>query len=240
MSIIHNIDFYWQDVPTSEIHLNKDEWILWIKNNIIKINSKFYGNILIEKLNDFIVYKNCRIKFYNRDPNSNSIYPKIKFIDNKNVIIIIPNVPYFNDIETINKQLCEDTDDQYLNNFINVLNYKPSKLRININEYNYLVSYTRNYSYISLAHELIHCLRFSENISLNTSLEEDNTIYGIKDDSILKYLVNGKKIYITENTIRKDWNLPARVSHNSKELYCYQVFNTYSNKDNFTKNDFFL
>ena len=73
LGVKHNIYIF-----LTKIHLNKDEWILWIKNNIIKINSKFYGNILIEKLNDFIVYKNCRIKFYNRDPNSNSIYPKIK------------------------------------------------------------------------------------------------------------------------------------------------------------------
>ena len=88
--------------------------------------------------------------------------------------------------------------------------------------------------FIEIAHELIHTLRYFENYNN----KEENIIYGL-DDGVLKY-VSDKINYITENTIRKEWNLPARLSHDSKELFVYNVPFTFENKDKYNINSYFV
>ena len=96
-----------------DIHLNKQEWIDLIKNSLLKIYEKKTGELLIKKLYNFLI-NGRNIKISNMDIDSNIIYPKVKFINKYYNEIIIPNVPYFQNIQTIDKKLCEDVDDVFL------------------------------------------------------------------------------------------------------------------------------
>jgi hypothetical protein len=237
MDFLNKVKFSFRPIHTEIVNLNENEWINFIKNNIIKINSKPIGNLLIKKLYNFLI-NHKSITFLNFDKDSIIVYPKIKFIDDNNIFIIIPNTPYFQEIETIDYRLCEDVDDVFFNNLLNVTRHSPSEFRLNLFDYKFLIENTNCNSFITLAHELIHCLRFFENIFLNNTLEEDNTIYGIYGN-VLYYNSNNKNIYITENSIRNEWGLLPRVSHNSKDIFCYQNYSTYSKKDLYTKQDFY-
>ena len=53
------------------------------------------------------------------------------------------------------------------------------------------------------------------------------------EKGVLKY-TNGNIIdYITENMIRKEWELPARLSYDSRDEFIYNVPHTFENKEKY-------
>jgi hypothetical protein len=194
-----NINLQFIYFATSVIHLEENEWKKMIQTNLEKINSKPIGIILLERLKVFMD-SGYMITISNVDPKSDSvIYPKIKYESYKSVLIVIPNVPYFINVETKDNNM------------------------------------ERMPGFISLAHELIHCLRHFEGIT-SDNFEEEATI-GINNNKTFFYKRNNHTI--TENSIRKEHNMNKRISYISEELYCYKLQRTYKNASQFSKMDFF-
>lgn len=224
-----NIILQFIDIHTDIIHLTQTEWTQMIFNFIDKLNIKKTGSLIIQKLITHI-NNGYQIKISNKHNNSLLIYSKIIYDSPKSVLIIIPSVPYFTEVQTIKYN--ELYNDSELYNIANgyPTNNKYQLINSNIKIVSELIS-----GFISFAHELIHCLRYFEGIILSCSLEEDNTIYGI-NSCVLSY----NNIPITENSIRKEWGYNCRINHNSKPIFCYGYSNTYSNSINFTKKSFFI
>ena len=88
--------------------------------------------------------------------------------------------------------------------------------------------------FMMFIHELIHVLRYFENINLQTEEEEYATIYGLEGKSL--YL---KDHLITENTIRKEWNRPIRVSHNPINKFVADLRQTDINRELYSRDSFF-
>ena len=63
-----------------------------------------------------------------------------------------------------------------------------------------------------------------------TTEEEEGTIYGINNNCLI---INDT--IITENQIRKEFGLLPRVSHNSQELFIYDVPQFFSKRDEYNK-----
>jgi hypothetical protein len=186
---------------------------------------------------------------YDRETDHYNIYPKVKYVNEKLIIIIIPNLPYFVNIEIIDFEHFKENNTYISNEYSNLLrvkNYETSIIELNnferceyfkdCNEK--IFKWVKMHQIIVFAHELIHCLRFFETIIDSNINDESNTIYGI-ESQVLSYTIEDTRYIITENMIRKDFNLKPRISHDSKEIFCYLSRSTYSNYDKFTKEDFY-
>ena len=238
MSLSNNIKINYQPVYTSLVNLDSSEWIRMIKLFIDKLAEKPIGRMLTDKLLGYIA-RGYSITIQNHDfPENRTVFPKIKFTSSSTVLIVIPSIPYFTTIDTVESGLCDDVPDKFFSNLSDVISHKPVNHRLSFNNYPFLLSQDKQTGFISLAHELIHCLRKWEGINTDDSEEEDNTIYGIIG-SVLTYHDEQTKIYITENTIRKEWGMSPRVTHDCKELFCMYVPSTHSNSVNFNKQSFF-
>jgi hypothetical protein len=236
MSLFERLLINFIPIHTDQLHLTKDQWVCLIQTTITKISSKPVGEILIGKLVTFLS-QGKKITITNKDPTCTVIFPKINFLGNE-VIIVFPNVAYFTETEIIDSTVCEGLTDPFLQSMHKVALGKPAKKKLYLDNYNFLIRFETQPLFISLAHELIHCLRYFEGYDINDDLEEDNTIYGIKSFT-LSYLSNSAKIFITENVIRKEWNLGARVSHNAREVFCYGLKSSYVNGSRFSNDSFF-
>ena len=238
MSLFNKINLSYVPIFSSLPCLSKEEWTDMIKLFIDKLCEKPIGRFMIDKLNQFI-NKGYKITIANNDFKYNvTVFPKIRYINNTQVLIVIPSVPYFIECEVIDNKICDDIDDDFIKNIKNISNGLPSNKLLDFSLYEFLISVEKISGFISFAHELVHCLRLFEHYYINNELEEDNTIYGI-ESTILSYNVDDKKMYITENAIRKEWNINCRISHNSKPLLCYGVESTYSNEKLFSKESFY-
>jgi hypothetical protein len=216
MSLEDKIIINWiPTISTKLIYLNESEWIQMIKKFIQKLDEKPISRILKTKLEYFISI-GYNIIISNIDPSTQTIYPKFKYLNPYIVLVVIPNVPYF-----ISVQVSDLT----------IFDYQPKDNKINIDK-NYIFEEKLS-GFIGFVHELIHCLRYFEG-KMTEKNEEENVIYGISDD-VLTY----DNIYMTENTIRKEWGYNPRVNHESNELLCEDVLYTYKNNSSFTKADFF-
>jgi len=242
MDFYNRLNFKFDYFDTHHIHLKEDEWRMMIRNFCIKLAEKPIGKILLNKLTEFISNR-CHIKIANYDTEieSSYVYPKIRYIGPKHVLIVIPSVPYFVNVDVLNKSVLQLSDDYNLHQIISC---KPTCMKLDLSfidnkNQNGLVSSERLPQFISFGHELVHCLRQFEGIDTDHSDEEEHTIYGIGSNT-LSYEIGGQRIYITENSIRKDFGLKPRLSHSSNELYCWRVASTYDNSRNFTKEDFFI
>jgi hypothetical protein len=220
MDFYHKLDFNFTPIQTEFLHLNEEEWKEMIRLFCIRLEEKPTSNILINKLHEFMRrgYK-IILSNYDRETDHYNIYPKVKYVNEKLIIIIIPNLPYFVNIEIID-----------LNNFERCEYFKDCNEKI--------FKWVKMHQIIVFAHELIHCLRFFETIIDSNINDESNTIYGI-ESQVLSYTIEDTRYIITENMIRKDFNLKPRISHDSKEIFCYLSRSTYSNYDKFTKEDFY-
>jgi len=208
----------------------------------LTLAEKPVGRLLINKLIDFINNGyNINISNYDTELNSRYIYPKIRFQDPKSVLIIIPSVPYFVNVQVLTSKYEFFPDNHNLNQ---IIQYKPAFNKLesinykDINNLSDLIRLEQLPQIIGFAHELIHCLRYFEGLNTSNPNEEDHTIYGIASET-LSYNIDGKKVYITENTIRKDFGFKPRMSHVSNEIYCWGLLSTYHNSDKFNKEDFF-
>jgi len=238
MSLSDYIQINYQPVYTSFVNLNSTEWTSMIKLFIDKLAEKPIGEMLSDKLIGFIK-RGYSITIQNHDFKENiTVYPKIRYIGNSSVLIVIPSIPYFTTIYTVESGICEDVPDRFFSNLFDAVCYNPVKHILKFDKYPFLLSCGKQTGFICLAHELIHCLRKWEGININDSEEEDNTIYGIVG-SVLTYNQEQTKVYITENTIRKEWNMCPRVSHDCKEIFCMYIPSTHSNSGKFTKQSYF-
>lgn len=224
------------------VNLNQEEWIQMIKYFCEKLAERKNGRILVDKLIQFID-RGFNITVSNNDFKFNStIYPKIRY-DGNNVFIVIPSVPYFTSVQVIDKELVSESDIVFIQNLERITMGFPSNVKLDFDDkdkhydYNFLVSWEIMSGFLGFAHELIHTVRYFENYDIDGRYEEDNTIYGY--DRVLSYVINGEVVYMTENSIRMDWDIKPRVSHDCKEIFCYGMRNTYKNANNFTKEDFF-
>ena len=238
MALSDNIKIKYQSVYSSFVNLEAHEWTQMIKLFIDKLAEKPVGRILSEKLIGYI-HQGYSITIQNHDfPENRTVFPKIRYIGARAVLIVIPSVPYFTSIETVDPDLCEDVQDKFFITLTSALSYSPVKNKLNFDNYKFLLSRGKQTGFISLAHELIHCLRKWEGINTDDFDEEDNTIYGIVG-SVLTFTSDKNKIHITENTIRQEWGLCPRVSHDCKEIFCMYVPMTHHNADKFTKQSYF-
>lgn len=242
MELYTKLNFKFDYFDTHLIHLKEDEWRMMIQNFCVKLAEKPIGKLLLNKLTQFISNR-YHIKFANYDTEfeSSYIYPKIIYIGPKHVVIVIPSVPYFVNVDVLNESVLQLSTDHNLHQ---VINCKPtySKLDLsftyNKNQKSWFLS-ERLPQFIGFAHELVHCLRHFEGIDTNHLDEEERTIYGISYNT-LSYEMDGQRVYVTENSIRKDFGLKPRISHSSDEVFCWRVASTYDNSRKFTKDDFFI
>lgn len=240
MELFQMITYNFTNIYTELLHLDEDEWLIMIRKFFNRLAEKETGSVIVDRLKYFLL-NGYKITISNNDfITSHIIYPKIKYNDPRNVFIVIPSVPYFTKVQVISKSLCEDCDDEFLQNMNVVANGLPSSFKINFNQdhsmYRFLIKNEKMSNFISFVHELVHCLRHFE--GLTKVNDEDNTIYGI-NGTVLTYKDNVKEVYITENSIRKEWGYRARVSHSSIDEFCYGAKYTYKNKDAYTKEDFY-
>ncbi len=259
MNLFDHIKLKYEPVFNSYLYLDKNEWTRMIKTFCNKLAEKPVGNILGSKLVEFIENGNQIIIANNDYPISHTIFPKIRYINKQTVLIVIPSVPYFTSNYTINRKLLEDIEDidsdednqininhddqtsKVLTHYKNISECRPTNKLSDKDayEYKFLIGVEPVPPFIHFAHELVHCLRFFSKFNSEDRHEEDATIYGLKTN-VLNYKINGKTIYITENTIRREWGLNPRVNHDSVEIFCHGVNFTYPNAKMFSKKDFFI
>lgn len=239
MLLSDNIEINYRPVYTNLINLSEQEWTRMVKLFIDKLAEKPIGKCLTDKLLRFI-RTGYQIKIQNHDfPHNRTVFPKIRYVNHRTVLIVVPSIPYFTTIDTVESELCEDVDDKFFSNVSKVVSFKPAKCALDFDNYKYLLSQEKQTGFIGLAHELIHCLRNWEGMDSDDPEEEDNTIYGISGSVLMYNSSQYDKIYITENTIRKEWGMKARVSHDSKEIFCMGDRTTYVNSHLFTKDNYF-
>ena len=240
MEFYTKIDINFTPIYTDHINLSEEEWRRMIMSFCLKLAEKPVGYILINKLTEFIS-NGYNLKLSNYDTDSSYVYPKIKFQNSNSVLIIIPSVPYFVNVEVLTKDAQFLSDNDNLNQ---VIQYKPAFNKLELSSYykdknkDAFIILEQLPQIIGFAHELIHCLRYFERLDVFNSNEEEHTIYGI-DSNTLSYNIDGKEVYITENTIRKDFGFKPRMSHLSNEIYCWRLLSTYDNSSKFNKEDFF-
>jgi hypothetical protein len=238
MSLSNCIQINYQPVYSRFVTLDSNEWTRMVKLFIDKLAEKPIGKMLSDKLLAYIA-RGYSITIQNHDfPDNRTVFPKIKYIGKNKVLIVIPSVPYFTTIDTVESGLCEDVPDKFFSNLSDAILHKPVKYKLTFDNHSFLLSRGKQTGFISLAHELIHCLRKWEGMNTDDLEEEDNTIYGIIG-SVLSYNDEQTKIYITENTIRKEWGMSPRVTHDCKETFCMYVPSTHSNSEKFTKHSFY-
>ncbi len=238
MALFDNIHINYQPVYSQFVNLDLSDWTRMIKLFLTKLAEKPIGRILTDKLLEY-VSRGYSITIQNHDfPTNRTVFPKIRYIGARGVLIVIPSIPYFTTIDVIDSGLCDDVEDKFFANLSDAIAHEPVSFPINLDNHKFLLSKGKQTGFISLAHELIHCLRKWEGMNSEDPREEPNTIYGIKG-SVLTYTVGQKKVYITENTIRKEWGMQARVSHDCKEIFCMYVPSTHVNSEKFTKQSYF-
>jgi len=212
--------------------LNKDQWLEFIQLYVDKISKKPSGKLLLDKLSQFV--ENGYVIQITNKPIFNHIYPATLYVDNNIVKICIPSVPYFISVPIV------ENPNLVTGDLKKVSNYECISKQLDIYSEENLEHITYKYmpKFIEIAHELIHTLRYFENYVIDYENDEYNVIYGL-DNGVLKY-ISDKIDYITENMIRKEWNIPARLSHDSQELFIYNVPYTFDNKDQFDISSYFI
>ena len=89
--------------------LSEKEWKYNIKYCLNKIQSTKVGNLLIEQLNYFIKERGQTIEIINYSNIKSFQYPH--YYTNENFhTIVIPDTPYFIEVEVLNKELVIDID----------------------------------------------------------------------------------------------------------------------------------
>jgi hypothetical protein len=225
------------DFISSSLCLNKEEWTNMIYEFITKLNDNKIGYKFLNRLKYFLD-RDYNLTIINKDDYSRSIYPKTKFINNKTVEILIPSVPYFTQAKTIDPKLFDNSDlidisKKSLNDILMISKYKELDDKIKFTDLvDNLICYTNQSFFMTFVHELIHCLRFFENLS-SLKYEEEATIYGIKSESLV---IDGE--VITENRFRKEFGLYPRICHDSRDIYIYNVQSTLDNAKYFNKESF--
>ena len=190
--------------------LSEKEWKHNIKYCLNKIQSTKVGNLLIEQLNYFIKERGQTIEIINYSNIKSFQYPH--YYTNENFhTIVIPDTPYFIEVEVLNKELVIDIDFII---FKKLINCQEIDKKLNTDLVKSFSKFKFQPLYVVLFHELVHCLR--NLYKCNSNLEEEATIYGITNNTL-----KIKQVEITENKFRQELNLEPRLSHNSKDICIY-------------------
>ena len=212
--------------------LNELEWSNIIKNALRRINSTHVGELLLNEINNFIS-QGYNVTISNYSSLKTFQYPHFNRFSNT---IFIPDSPYFIKVEILNEKLLEGIEDDF---FKNIINCHPLDSKLDRDFCSSFGTFKFQPIVVTLFHELVHCLRNFYRLNTDSKLEEESTIYGIKDNTLI---ING--IVITENSLRKELGLGARISHNSEDLYVYNAGRNSSEyskeylKELFLKEDF--
>lgn len=200
----------------------KSEWEYVIITALRRIKSTSVGSLLISEINKYIRLGHT-VSILNYSPDKSFQYPHYNF-NNYNNIIVIPDTPYFIEVEVFNQELIEGIEDEL---FDKIINCKPLDNKLDKDFCSSFGVFKFQPIVVTLFHELVHCLRHLNNIDANLKLEEESTIYGINENSLI---INN--VIITENNFRKELGLGSRISHESKDVY---VYNTRTNKNTYSK-----
>ena len=119
MTLQNNISIKWVPTTSSLFYLNKDEWIDMIKIFIIKMNDNTITLLLKTRL-EYFLSNGYNITISNVESDRSIIYPKFKCLNQRSVLIVIPNVPYFISTELIDNK---------------IINYEPKKIKINVDKF---------------------------------------------------------------------------------------------------------
>ena len=191
--------------------------ILKINTSLIFINKTPTGCLLLSKLHHHLL-NGCKLKIVHTDPYSLSTNPKI--IYNPNCVTIVIPIIY----PKIKVQVIKIPDNKIISDkeANEVANGKPSNEYIdweeknkNHEELNTFLFYERMPFALILAHELIHCLRYWEQINdPNDLYEEIRVIRGIKSDKAPNGdTLSDGSICPTENRLRVELGKSARTEH---------------------------
>ena len=199
---------------------NKSEWLKVINESLRRINSTYVGKILINKINEKIIQGN-NVTISNYSPTKNFQYPHFNIFNNS---IVIPDTPYFIEVEVFNETLIKGTKSDI---FDKIINCYPLNIKLD-NDFCFSFGVFKFQPvFVTLFHELVHCLRHLNSFEINSKIEEESTIYGIVGNTLV---INDIKV--TENTFRKELGLGYRISHNSRDIY---VYNSTQDKGKFSK-----
>lgn len=210
----------------------ESEWINVIVTALRRIESTHVGSLLISELNKY-VKMGYSVNIVNYAPNKSFQYPHFKYSENDQIYdntIVIPDTPYFIEVEVFNQDLIEGIECQL---FDKIINCQPLDSKLDNDFCSSFSIFKFQPIVVTLFHELVHCLRHLNKIKLNTQLEEESTIYGITNHTLI---IND--LIITENTFRKEIGLGPRISHDSKDLFVYNSTRTKcenQDKGNFSK-----
>lgn len=196
-----NITFSYKSLNETSI-FEKNKWKEIIDNHFIKLKSRYYGNLIYNRL-EMHFLKGYNIEFTNdKDLIQNNIIGKY--------MIYIPSESNLYEIEVFNYSL--EKFNKMNNNMIKftttLLNYKELNFLLSKDTINEIRNNEITTSFLIFTHYIIKALRYFENLKLKESLLEDGaTIYGLNGFSL--YINNN---LITENIIRKEWGEKPRIS----------------------------
>lgn len=215
-----------------ECDLNHGSWYDYIHKSVMKLDERYTGNMLITKLISLL--KDKKKLIITNKPLNNNIYPSCHIVNENTIKIVIPNVPYWVSVPTL-KNIEHDVSDVSFQSLVNINKYicVSSPLDLCGYDYSQYIEWINMPKFLEIANLLIRTLRYFEGYDVNNVEEEYNVIYGL-DKGVLKYIDGGQIDYITENMIRKEWGLSARLSHNSKDVFIYNVPHTFENKNMFS------
>ena len=180
----------------------KNKWEEIINNYFVKLKSRYYGNLIFNKLEMHCMI-GCNIEFTN---------DKSLVINNTigKYMIFIPSESNLYEIEVFNYLLekFKSINNNIIKNTTSLVNYKELNFILNKDIINDIKNIEITTSFLIFVHYIIKALRYFEKKTIKESLLEDAaTIYGLNGFSL--YIDN---ILITENIIRKEWDEKPRIS----------------------------
>ena len=193
--------------------LSENKW----KSNIIdyldKIKSIKIGELLLNKIQDFIEIKKNKVIIKNYSDSKIIQYPHCQR-NGKDITIYIPDSPYFISVPVFDEKLIEDSS--LFGDLKNLVELNPLDKKLDCSFVKSFSKFEFQPYVVILFHELIHCYRFlTEEESID---DEEAIIYGLKNQtSIIND--NNKIHFMTENNFRKSLGLSKRISHDSKFIY---------------------
>ena len=201
------------------------EWKDKINSALQKLKRKSpNAKLLIDTINSKCRHAGINVTISSETKFTTFHYPKITYYTGKRDIrVIIPAYKYNSKVETIVPSLLPEYLMEESNNVIKYLSSICNKKDVSkkviesddikrSDESEQIIKPFRTFEkqkfHIILAHELIHVLRYINDITSDL-IEEESTIFGVEGNTLM---IDGNRI--TENTIRSDFGYNMRINHN--------------------------